>query len=611
MTNLKFIVPSLAGWSLLDGRARKYVTLLFFAGLFGVFTEITGIASILPFMRIVAQPEIIHRNHWLKLIYNSSHAQNDYQFILLVGMASFLFFVGGNLYSALFLFLGQRYLAWQRLSLSRYILTETLQRPYLVNLTAGANPTVRAIMSEVSVFSNGILAGIRLSSRVFLLLCIVIAILVVDPFTASICILLFGGSYALTYTMLKGGVTRNAKIRTNAEGLSYKFLYEGLTSLREVRLWNCEEWASSRMLMAAKTSLDAQTYISTVQELPRYIIESIAFSGLIAVILYMVKAGFDVALLLPKISLISVAAYRMIGAMQQAFGNLAQYQMSLPAADYLRQEMLTFRKNSEHPQQDRFENIEFRSFEFEKVRFSYPNSSKIVFKELSIKIEANTTVGFIGSTGAGKSTLAAMILGLISPDSGTIKMNDVRLDFSNLSSWQRLIGYVPQDIVILDAPLSQNVAFGLTAESVEPHLVEQACKLASIDMFIENELPDGYETILGERGLRLSGGQRQRLAIARALYRQPSILILDEATSALDGATEATVMQSIRSLAHRKTIVLIAHRLTTLAECDVIYVLKEGSIVSMGSYEELQSNAHFLELTLGVPSPTPVMVSTQ
>ena len=230
--------------------------------------------------------------------------------------------------------------------------------------------------------------------------------------------------------------------------------------------------------------------------------------------------------------------------------------------------------------------------ELNDVIYRYPSTNENVINELDIKIHANTTVGIVGSTGSGKTTIIDIILGLLKPSAGNLKVDELSITEENVRNWQLNLGYVPQSIYLTDDTITKNIAFGIPESDIDLEAVKRAANIANIDKFIINDLPDGFNTLVGERGVRISGGQRQRIGIARALYRDPKILILDEATSALDGITENAIMDAINKLSHQKTIIMIAHRLTTVKACDVIYILENGKVIESGTYTELMDSSH-------------------
>ena len=241
-----------------------------------------------------------------------------------------------------------------------------------------------------------------------------------------------------------------------------------------------------------------------------------------------------------------------------------------------------------------------RAIVLDSISYSYPENERTALKNVSLEIGACTTVGIVGGTGAGKTTLVDLVLGLLSPTEGEIRIDDTALTNANMRPWQRAIGYVPQSIYLVDDTVTRNIAFGLPTEEIDAEKVERASRLAALHDFVVNELPLGYDTIVGERGVRLSGGQRQRIGIARALYNTPSLLILDEATSALDNITEKVVIEAVENMRNEMTIVMIAHRLSTVRRCDVIHVMERGTVVASGTYDQLlEGNELFRKMAVG------------
>ena len=288
-------------------------------------------------------------------------------------------------------------------------------------------------------------------------------------------------------------------------------------------------------------------------------------------------------------------------ALQYVFKGITQLRFNLPALDSLCNDMKIYSSdiNTLHTDINKIKPLNLKKhLVLSDINFSYPGTNFPVIDLLSVKIFANTSVAFVGETGSGKTTIADIILGLLRPDAGRIIVDGIVITDENIKNWQKNLGYIPQDIYLQDDTVTNNIAFGVNEKDIDMSAVIKASKIANIDSFIINDLPQGYNTIIGERGIRLSGGQRQRIGIARALYNDPEVLVLDEATSSLDGATEQSVFQEIRNIAGKKTLIMIAHRLTTVKDCDLIYVLKKGKVVGMGSFKELIiSNKEFIRIS--------------
>jgi ABC-type multidrug transport system fused ATPase/permease subunit len=304
-------------------------------------------------------------------------------------------------------------------------------------------------------------------------------------------------------------------------------------------------------------------------------------------VIYLVLAKGNFVNALPVIAVYAFSAYRLMPALQQIYANFTQLVYTSPALDNLYAD-LTKVNNQAQPNNANFSEIFLKhAIQLTDIQFTYPNAPKPSLDGISMTISAGSSVGIVGPTGGGKTTAVDVILGLLVPQIGTLAVDGVLIDDANRRRWQRAIGYVPQKIYLADNSIAANIAFGIDTDSIDNLAVERVAKIAKLHEFVINELPHGYSTIIGEGGVRLSGGQRQRIGIARALYHNPSILIMDEATSALDSLTEAAVMEAVDELARKVTVIMIAHRLSTVKHCDQIFFLDKGHIKARGSYEEL------------------------
>jgi ABC-type multidrug transport system fused ATPase/permease subunit len=331
--------------------------------------------------------------------------------------------------------------------------------------------------------------------------------------------------------------------------------------------------------------------------LPRYFIEGIAFGGMVLLVLILMKDGDLFANIIPVIALYAFAGYRIMPAIQQIYVAFTQLRISRAALDEIHKDLMS----SQFYEKDVTE-IEVmpltRSIVLNNIHFNYPNSQQLALKNINLSIPAFKKVGFVGVTGSGKTTTVDLILGLLSPNKGTVSVDGNIISSKNKSCWQKNIGYVPQQIYLIDDSVSANIAFGSNFQKIDRIAVEQAAKTANLHDYVTKELPNNYNTIIGERGTRLSGGQRQLIGIARALYHKPQVLILDEATSALDNITEQSIMNAINNLGKEVTIILIAHRLSTVKNCDIIFLLEKGELKDQGTYEELsKSSALFKKMS--------------
>jgi len=324
---------------------------------------------------------------------------------------------------------------------------------------------------------------------------------------------------------------------------------------------------------------------SVIAQLPRFVLEAVAFGGIMLLILYQMKQTGSFNNAIPVISLYAFAGYRLMPALQQIYGSFSKFDFIIPSINKIHSDFVDLKILSSNLEKG---SISLKNILYlENVSYDYPNSSRPALKNINLTIPVNTTVGLIGATGSGKTTTVDIILGLLEPRKGKIKVDEKIITKQNTRDWQRSIGYVPQFIYLSDNSVAANIALGVEPKDINLEAVEKASKIANLHEFILNELPEQYQTMIGERGVRLSGGQRQRIGIARALYHNPKILILDEATNALDNVTEQAVMDAVNNLSKYLTIILIAHRLNTVRRCDKIYLFDKGEIKSEGTFEEL------------------------
>jgi ABC-type multidrug transport system fused ATPase/permease subunit len=339
---------------------------------------------------------------------------------------------------------------------------------------------------------------------------------------------------------------------------------------------------------------------SIVNDIPKYLIETIAIGGILGVIIIMIHSGGKIDDFLPTLTVYVFGSYRLLPLLQKMFRAIANIKFNFPILENFYQDFNSL-PSGKGIIDSNIQKMNFNeTIKLENILFSYPASNQVIIKNQNIIIKRNTSVAIVGPTGCGKTTLVDIVLGLLEPQSGGIFVDNQQVDDTNRMSWQKNLGYVPQSIFLTDDTIRSNIAFGINPKDIDDETVIDSAKMANIHDFIENELQDKYNTVIGERGIRLSGGQRQRIGIARALYHNPPVLILDEATSALDSLTENAIIDAIKNLSRKKTIIMIAHRLTTVKNCDVIYLMDKGVIVDHGNFDELYSkNQSFKRLADG------------
>ena len=551
-----------------------------------------GVASILPFITVLINPEIIESNIFLNFMYQKSNifgVETSQQFLFALGILVFIILVISITFKALTSYLVLRFTQMLEFTISKRLVEGYLNQPYSWFLNRHSADLGKSILSEVGIIvGHGLTPLMELFSKSFVVVALITLLIFIDPKIAIVAGFTILIAYSLIYKLTRSYLKRIGKERLIANNLRFTAVNEAFGSAKEVKVGGIEEPYIKRFANPAKIFAKHTATSQVLSQLPRFALEVIAFGGMLLVILYLMLKSGSFVNIIPIIALYTFAGYRLMPALQSIYGAVTQLRFVSPALDEMYKDIKslkpTLMKNhiSVLPLKD--------SININNIYYDYPNSSRNILKNVDFKISANTIVGIVGETGSGKTTTVDIILGLLEPKKGSLEVDGILIDESNKRSWQRSIGYVPQHINLIDDTLSANIAFGIEAKEINHDAVLNASKIANLHEFVINELSDKYQTTIGERGVRLSGGQRQRIGIARALYRKPQVLILDEATSALDNLTEQKVMEEVSKLRNNLTVILITHRLTTVKNCDKIFLLDKGKLVGQGSYEELYSS---------------------
>ena len=574
---------------LLTSSERKHVMLLLFMMLVVAFLEMLGVASILPFISVLTNPNLIETNSTLNFMFQKSKlygVENSQHFLFVLGLIVFILLVVSLLFKAVTAYVQVRFVQMFNYSIGKRLVENYLYQPYSWFLNRNSAELGKTILSEVStVVSGGIRPLMDLISKAIITTTIVTLLIIVDTKLTLIVCFFLGGIYGIIFYFIRSFLDKMGKERLKSNQSRYIAVSEAFGASKEVKVGGLEETFIKQFSHSAKNFARTQASVSVLEQLPRFFLEAIIFGGMLIIILSTLNQSESFISIFPIISLYAFAGYRLMPAIHNMYSSFTLLTFVAPALDKLYvdiKKLKPFNKNQKE------EVLSFNKLiRLKNVSYSYPNSSRSTLQEINLNIPARTTVGIIGSTGSGKTTTVDIILGLLEPVKGTLEVDEKVITKQNVRAWQRSIGYVPQNIYLTDDSIAANIAFGLDLKDIDLLKVEKASKIANLHEFVMEELPKQYQTITGERGIRLSGGQRQRIGIARALYHNPKVLILDEATSALDNQTEKAVMDAVNNLGNEITIILIAHRLSTVKKCNKIFLLDKGKLKNEGTFDEL------------------------
>jgi ABC-type multidrug transport system fused ATPase/permease subunit len=484
-----------------------------------------------------------------------------------------------NLFLAFLAWRQTRFAFGVQAQLSQRLFTTYLRQPYTFHLQRNSAQLIRNVTGEVSMFAQALVAGLNILTEFLVLLGISALLLAVEPVGTLIAVLVLGGAAWVFHFGMRARLMRWGETRQLHDGLRLQHLRQGLGGAKDVKLLGREGAFLDEFRLHNLQSMRVSQYQAMLQLLPRLWLELLAVAGLATLVVSMLAQGRDMAMIMPTMGLFAAAAFRLMPSVNRVLTAAQVLRYCLPVVNTLHEEVkLAASEQPGRPARGPAAGGMQADIRLVNVGYAYPSAASRALQDLTLRIRKGESVGFVGPSGSGKSTLVDIVLGLLTPESGQVLVDgkDIQAD---LRAWQDQIGYVPQSIYLTDDTLRRNVAFGLAEDAIDDAAVGRAIRAAQLEEFAAG-LPKGLETLVGERGVRLSGGQRQRIGIARALYHDPAVLVLDEATSALDTATESGVMQAVTALHGTKTILIVAHRLSTVAHCDRLYRLEQGRIAA-------------------------------
>ena len=575
---------------ILSPRERRDAAFVLLIILTTGFFETAAVGAIASFVGFLTRPESIQDIEWLGDALRRFGWEEPRQALFVLGLAVLAVLISKNAFVAFATWKQVRFTWGKLFSLSSRLLERYLSQPYEYFLTRNSAVLSKNFLVDINqVVGDIIRPGMVVLSEGVIALSITTFLFWNDALLAMLVVLVFGGGYAMVYWNTRRRLKRIGQERLAAHEQRFRTAHEALGGIKEVKAFGREDVYLKRHDRSARVYVDHTVTEYMIAELPRFAVESLAFGGILGIIIFSVARQDDLPAVVTVASLYVAAGYRLMPSLNRISSSLAQLRFSEAILAQMHHDLVELGVDhnlgrSVTPM--RFE----RGIELADVAYKYPAGEELAIGGISLTIQKGSSVGFVGATGSGKSTLADLVLGVIRPLEGRLLVDGHALTDDRVRDWQANVGYIPQHIFLSDDTVERNIAFGIPDDEIDHDAVAEAARLAGISGFIESELSKQYGTVVGERGIRFSGGQRQRLGIARALYHRPKLLLLDEATSALDTVTEAAVNAAINGLHGKTTLIVIAHRLSTIKNCDTIYLLEGGRLVAQGSYQSLLSD---------------------
>ncbi len=564
--------------AILTERQRKLLIIMLLMMLIGAGLETAGTSLLIPFITIAMEPDSVFQNEYLKYFYDLLHLTSVNGFLVMLSIVLSAVFILKNIYLYFMYYAQYRFIYNGQFNTSRGLFKDYVRRPYEFYLDASTPVVMRHIMSDVNGSYNLLLTFLQLFTELFIFAALLVLALVYSPaMTLVMCAVL--GIILLANKMILGPTLRRFghEVQTNS-ALTTKWIMQAVNGMKETKVLNKERYFVEQYEKSADRLNAIQKRQNSMQNIPRLMIETVCMCGILLVMAVFLSIGNNLNEMITQLGVLAVVAIKLMPSANKLstyINNIAYYEPSLTAV-----EDIIIRSHQKDVDTDilflkkEIEPMGFsKEVKLENITYRYPNTEVNILENASVSIPIGKSIGFIGPSGAGKSTTVDILLGLLEPQGGRVTVDGVDIR-SNLPGWYARIGYVPQMIFMLDDTIRNNVAYGVDEKDIDEEQVWYALREAQMDEFVRG-LPDGLDTSIGERGVRISGGQRQRLGIARALYTEPEIMIFDEATSALDNDTESAIMEAIERLHGKKTLVIIAHRLTTIEKCDAVYRVEE------------------------------------
>ena len=565
---------------LMDKKQKTQMGMLVVMMIIGAFLETMSVCVVLPVVQAVTEPDVVNSDSIAGVIARLVGITNNNVFIVLVMITLIFMFIIKDFFLFFEYKMMYRFVYTNQFQTAERLLRSYVKKNYEYFLNAETSVIQRSITADINNMYALILAVLQLASEVIVFICLGCTLFLMDArMTLTLCVLLIITLIAIK-NIIKPIMNRTGKSNQDYGARMYEWITQTVTGIKEVKVNGKEQYFIGEYLKQGKGYINAMQTYSMFANTPKLLIEAVSISGMIAYMIVIVLSGEDVTNLLPVISAFAIAAVRLMPSASRINNQLTQISFCEPfffnVSDNLLEEISEDKIDLSYAVDVKEKLPVTKEIKLEGVSYKYPNTDKYILKNADLTIPVGTSIGVVGGSGAGKSTLIDIILGLLNIEEGVISADGVPV-MEHYREWLKNVGYIPQTISLLNSDIRHNIAFGVPDDEIDEEKLRHAIEEAQLESFVDS-LPDKDRASIGERGIRISGGQRQRIGIARALYEDPEVLILDEATSALDGETEKAIMESINRLHGRKTLIIIAHRLQTIEQCDMVYRVEDGKL---------------------------------
>jgi ATP-binding cassette, subfamily B, bacterial PglK len=587
---------------LFTARNRRHAALLFVMMIVGSLLEVIGIGAIPAFVALIASPEVLTQYPIAERLIAFLNIEDQAGLVIWGAGALVVIFIVKGAYKVFLTAVKARFTQHRRVELQRRLLRAYLHGPYPYHLGQNSTRLLHTLDSETGKVVTGSFTPILTITMEGLVLVMTVGLMfAVEPVISLAVVFMLAVVSGTYFQLVKPKLTHLAKTQQKHHRRQFKTVQQGLHGIKDTKVLGRESYFLDEFQISAYVRAREARHLEVIKAVPRLLLETVVIITMLAVSALMVAQGREVALIIPVLTLLAVAAVRLIPLFQALVSAFAALQNGAPALQSVYEDLMQLEKLVDAPAGKVQPMPLAQAITLENLHFQYPSASEEALRGVTLTIPRGAAVAFVGPSGAGKTTIVDLVLGLLDPTHGRVLVDgrDIR---ENVRGWQAQVGYIPQHIYLTDDTLRRNVAFGRLDKEIDDAQVWASLEAAQLREFVES-LPEGLDTIIGERGVRLSGGQRQRIGIARALYHRPAVIVMDEATSALDNETERLFVQALDRLQGEHTLIVIAHRLSTVRNCDTLYLLQNGELVAEGSYDELLATSRDFRQMAREPEP--------